>query len=107
MDGAAAITIVNDAGLKKLNIKPRAKVVSLALAGDDPVIMLTGPIPASKTVLTKAPIYQSNDIDIYEVNEAFAPVPLAWAHELKADKEKLNVNGGAMALLTPVRGHRS
>ena len=102
-DGAAAIMIVNDAGLKKLNIKPRAKVVALALAGDDPVIMLTGPIPASKTVLDKANL-SINDMDIYEVNEAFAPVPLAWAHELKADKEKLNVNGGAMALGHPLGG---
>ena len=92
-----------EAALKKLNIKPRAKIVSLALAGDDPVIMLTGPIPASKTVLTKANL-SINDIDIYEVNEAFAPVPLAWAHELKADKEKLNVNGGAMALGHPLGG---
>ena len=102
-DGAAAVMIVNDAGLKKLGINPRAKIVSLALAGDDPVIMLTGPIPASKTVLDKANL-SINDIDIYEVNEAFAPVPLAWAHELKANKEKLNVNGGAMALGHPLGG---
>ena len=102
-DGAAAVMIVNDAGLKKLGIEPRAKIVSLALAGDDPVIMLTGPIPASKSVLEKANLSIS-DIDIYEVNEAFAPVPLAWAHELKADKERLNVNGGAMALGHPLGG---
>ena len=102
-DGAAAIMIVNDAGLEKLGLIPRAKIISLALAGDDPVIMLTGPIPASKTVLEKADL-SINDIDIYEVNEAFAPVPLAWAHELKADKDKLNVNGGAMALGHPLGG---
>ncbi len=102
-DGAAAIMIVNDAGLEKLGLKPRAKIVSLALAGDDPVIMLTGPIPASKTVLEKAEL-SIEDMDLYEVNEAFAPVPLAWAHELKADKEKLNVNGGAMALGHPLGG---
>ena len=102
-DGAAAIMIVNDAGLKKLGIKPRAKIVALALAGDDPVIMLTGPIPASKTVLDKAEL-KIEDMDLYEVNEAFAPVPLAWAHELKADKSKLNVNGGAMALGHPLGG---
>ena len=102
-DGAAAIMIVNDAGLEKLGLKPRAKIVSLALAGDDPVIMLTGPIPASKTVLEKADL-SIEDMDLYEVNEAFAPVPLAWAHELKADKEKLNVNGGAMALGHPLGG---
>ena len=102
-DGAAAVMLVNDAGLKKLGIKPRAKVVALALAGDDPVIMLTGPIPASKNVLEKADM-SIEDIDLYEVNEAFAPVPLAWAKELNADLEKLNVNGGAMALGHPLGG---
>jgi acetyl-CoA acetyltransferase family protein len=102
-DGAAAIMIVNDAGLKKLGIKPRAKIVALALAGDDPVIMLTGPIPASKNVLNRANL-SIDDMDLYEVNEAFAPVPLAWAKELNADESKLNVNGGAMALGHPLGG---
>ena len=102
-DGAAAVMLVNDAGLEKLGIKPRAKVVALALAGDDPVIMLTGPIPASKTVLEKASM-SIEDVDLYEVNEAFAPVPLAWAKELNADLDKLNVNGGAMALGRPLGG---
>ena len=102
-DGAAAVMIVNDAGLEKLGLKPRAKVVALALAGDDPVIMLTGPIPASKNVLEKASM-SIEDIDLYEVNEAFAPVPLAWAKELNADLDKLNVNGGAMALGHPLGG---
>ena len=102
-DGAAAVMLVNDAGLKKLGLKPRAKVVALALAGDDPVIMLTGPIPASKNVLEKASM-SIEDIDLYEVNEAFAPVPLAWAKELNADLDKLNVNGGAMALGHPLGG---
>ena len=102
-DGAAAVMLVNDAGLKKLGLKPRAKVVALALAGDDPVIMLTGPIPASKNVLEKASM-SIEDIDLYEVNEAFAPVPLAWAKELNADLGKLNVNGGAMALGHPLGG---
>ena len=102
-DGAAAIMIVNDAGLKKLGLKPRAKIISLALAGDDPVMMLAGPIPASRTALEKASL-SINDIDLYEVNEAFAPVPLAWAKELEADLDKLNVNGGAMALGHPLGG---
>ena len=102
-DGAAAVMLVNDIGLKKLGLKPRAKVVALALAGDDPVIMLTGPIPASKNVLEKASM-SIEDIDLYEVNEAFAPVPLAWAKELNADLDKLNVNGGAMALGHPLGG---
>ena len=95
--------LVNDAGLKQLGLKPRAKVVALALAGDDPVIMLTGPIPASKNVLEKASM-SIEDIDLYEVNEAFAPGPLAWAKELNADLDKLNVNGGAMALGHPLGG---
>ena len=102
-DGAAAVMLVNDIGLKKLGLKPRAKVVALALAGDDPVIMLTGPIPASKNVLEKASM-SIEEIDLYEVNEAFAPVPLAWAKELNADLDKLNVNGGAMALGHPLGG---
>jgi|TARA_B110000438_G_C15820802_1_gene654371 acetyl-CoA acetyltransferase family protein len=102
-DGAAAIMIVNDAGLQKLGLKPRAKIIALALAGDDPVMMLSGPIPASRTALEKASL-SINDIDLYEVNEAFAPVPLAWAKELEADLEKLNVNGGAMALGHPLGG---
>ena len=102
-DGAAAVMLVNDAGLAKLGLKPRAKVVALALAGDDPVIMLTGPIPASRNVLEKASM-SIEDIDLYEVNEAFAPVPLAWAKELNADLDKLNVNGGAMALGHPLGG---
>ena len=102
-DGAAAVMLDKDAGLEKLGLKPRAKVVALALAGDDPVIMLTGPIPASKTVLDKASM-SIEDIDLYEVNEAFAPVPLAWAKELNADLDKLNVNGGAMALGHPLGG---
>ena len=102
-DGAAAVMIVNDAGLKKLGLKPRAKIISLALAGDDPIMMLSGPIPASRTALEKASL-SINDIDLYEVNEAFAPVPLAWAKELDADLDKLNVNGGAMALGHPLGG---
>ena len=102
-DGAAAVMIVNDAGLKKLGLKPRAKIISLALAGDDPIMMLSGPIPASRTALDKASL-SINDMDLYEVNEAFAPVPLAWAKELDADLDKLNVNGGAMALGHPLGG---
>ena len=69
--------------------------------GDDPIMMLGGPIPASHKVL-KATNLNINDIDLYEVNEAFAPVPLSWAIELKADISKLNVNGGAMALGHPL-----
>ena len=100
-DGAAAIMICNDEGLKKINAAPRAKIKGISVVGDDPVIMLSGPIPASQKVL-KAADLNINDIDLYEVNEAFAPVPLSWAIELKADVAKLNVNGGAMALGHPL-----
>ena len=100
-DGAAAVMVCNDAGLKKIKANPRAEIVSIAVVGDDPVFMLTGPIPASKKALSAANL-SIDDIDLYEVNEAFAPVPLAWAKELKADRKKLNVNGGAMALGHPL-----
>ena len=100
-DGAAAVLICNENGLKKLGLKPRARIVALALAGADPVMMLSGPIPATQNVLKAAKLSLS-DIDLYEVNEAFASVPLAWAKELKADPNKLNVNGGAMALGHPL-----
>ena len=100
-DGAAAVMVCNDAGLKKIQASPRAEIVSISVVGDDPVFMLTGPIPASIQAL-KAANLTIDDMDLYEVNEAFAPVPLAWAEELKADRSKLNVNGGAMALGHPL-----
>ena len=100
-DGAAAVLVCNESGLKKIQANPRAEIVSISVVGDDPVFMLTGPIPASKKALEAANL-SIDDIDLYEVNEAFAPVPLAWAAELHADKEKLNVNGGAMALGHPL-----
>ena len=100
-DGAAAVMVCNDAGLKKIKASPRAEVVSISVVGDDPVFMLTGPIPASFKALESANLL-IEDIDLYEVNEAFAPVPLAWAADLKADRSKLNVNGGAMALGHPL-----
>ena len=100
-DGAAAVMICNDAGLKKIKTDPRARIVAISVVGDDPIMMLGGPIPASHKVL-KAAGLNIDDIDLYEVNEAFAPVPLSWAIELKADKDKLNVNGGAMALGHPL-----
>ena len=100
-DGAAAVMVCNDAGLKKIQANPRAEIVSISVVGDDPVFMLTGPIPASIQVLKTANL-TIDDMDLYEVNEAFAPVPLAWAEDLKADRSKLNVNGGAMALGHPL-----
>ena len=100
-DGAAAVMVCNDAGLKKIKTDPRARIVAISVVGDDPIMMLGGPIPASHKVL-KAAGLNIGDIDLYEVNEAFAPVPLSWAIELKADQDKLNVNGGAMALGHPL-----
>jgi acetyl-CoA C-acetyltransferase len=100
-DGAAAVMVCNDAGLKKIKTDPRARIVAISVVGDDPIMMLGGPIPASHKVLNAAGL-NIDDIDLYEVNEAFAPVPLSWAIELKADKDKLNVNGGAMALGHPL-----
>jgi acetyl-CoA acetyltransferase family protein len=100
-DGAAAVLVANEAGLAALGAAPRARIVAMALAGDDPVIMLTAPIPATAKLLRRAnlPIDQ---VDRYEVNEAFASVPLAWLRDTGADPEKLNVNGGAIALGHPL-----
>ena len=100
-DGAAAIMVCNEAGLKKISSDPMARFVAISVVGDDPVFMLTGPIPATHKVLKVAGL-SINDIDIYEVNEAFAPVPIAWEIEVGAQRDKLNVNGGAMALGHPL-----
>eukprot|EP01083_Nonionella_stella_P027725 76366_1 len=100
-DGAAAILICNENGLRKLGLTPRARFVTLALAGTDPVMMLAGPIPATREALRKAGLL-IDQIDLFEVNEAFASVPLAWAQEVGADLSKLNVNGGAIALGHPL-----
>jgi len=102
-DGASALLICNENGLKRLGLRPRARIHSLALAATDPVIMLEGPVPASKAALAKGCL-KIEDIDLYEVNEAFATVPLAWCKALGADLQKLNVNGGAMALGHPLGG---
>jgi acetyl-CoA C-acetyltransferase/acetyl-CoA acyltransferase len=102
-DGAAAIMVANQHAVLKYNLPVRAKIHSLAVVGSDPVIMLEGPIPASEKVLEKAGL-KIEDIDLYEVNEAFGSVPLAWAKALNADQEKLNVNGGAQALGHPLGG---
>eukprot|EP01064_Diplonema_japonicum_P027544 TRINITY_DN3_c0_g1_i2.p1 TRINITY_DN3_c0_g1~~TRINITY_DN3_c0_g1_i2.p1 ORF type:complete len:406 (+),score=155.13 TRINITY_DN3_c0_g1_i2:70-1287(+) len=96
-DAASAVLVCNEKALAKYGLKPRAKIVTLALAGSDPIVMLEGPIPASQTALAKSGL-TINDMDLYEVNEAFAPVPVAWLKALKGDPAKLNVNGGAIAL---------
>jgi acetyl-CoA C-acetyltransferase/acetyl-CoA acyltransferase len=97
-DGAAAIMVANQEAVGKYNLPVRAKITALAVVGSDPVIMLEGPIPATEKVLKKAGL-SIEEIDLYEVNEAFGSVPLAWAKAVGADLNKLNVNGGAQALV--------
>ena len=100
-DGASAVLIMSEEKAKELGFKIRAKFHSFALAGVDPVTMLTGPIPATQKILAKTGLTM-DDIYLVEINEAFASVPLAWEKELKADMSKVNVNGGAIALGHPL-----
>lgn len=100
-DGAAAVLIMTKEKAKELGLKPRGRIVAQAIVGSEPTIMLTGPIPATRKVLKKAGL-QLKDIDLFEVNEAFAPVVLAWQHETGADMEKVNYSGGAIALGHPL-----
>ncbi len=100
-DGAAALLVMSAEKARALGLRPRARFVATALAGVDPTIMLTGPIPATQRVLGKAGLTLS-DIDRVEINEAFASVVLAWQRELDADMSKVNVNGGAIALGHPL-----
>jgi acetyl-CoA C-acetyltransferase len=100
-DGASGVMVVSEAGLKTLGLDPIARIHHLTLIGGDPVIMLEAPIPATKRALAKAGM-SIDDIDLYEVNEAFASVPVAWLQEIGADPEKINVNGGAIALGHPL-----
>ena len=102
-DGASAVMIANGETCKRLGLKPMAKFVALSVVGSDPVIMLEGPIPATEKVLERAGM-KIGDIDLFEVNEAFGSVPLAWAKATGADLSKLNVNGGAQALGHPLGG---
>ena len=100
-DGASAVLVVSEAALKAHGLTPIARVEALAVTAGDPVIMLMEPIPATRRLLSRAG-RRIDEIDLFEVNEAFAPVPLAWLKELGADPEKLNVNGGAIALGHPL-----
>ncbi len=100
-DGASAVILMSESKMKELNVKPLARIVANAAVGSDPILMLTGPIDVTPKVLAKAGM-KIDDIDIFEVNEAFAPIPLAWAKVMEAPLAKLNVNGGAMALGHPV-----
>ena len=100
-DGASGLLVVSERGLKRIEVAPLARVHQMTVIGEDPVIMLEAPINATRRALARAGM-TIDDIDLYEVNEAFASVPLAWLKELKADPERLNVNGGAIALGHPL-----
>lgn len=100
-DGAAGVLVVSEAALKRHGLTPKARIVNMTVTAGDPVIMLEEPIPATRRALERAGL-SLDQIDLYEVNEAFAPVPLAWVKALGADPAKLNVNGGAIALGHPL-----
>jgi acetyl-CoA C-acetyltransferase len=100
-DGASGVIVVNERGLKTFGLKPLARIHQMTLLGHDPVIMLEAPIPATQVALKKAGL-RIEDIDCFEVNEAFASVPLAWLQTTGADPARLNVHGGAIALGHPL-----
>ena len=102
-DGSAALLMMSDAKAKELGLTPIVRVHTAVLAGTDPVIMLTGPIPATQKALAKSGL-SVDDIGVFEVNEAFATVPLAWQQEIGADWAKVNPNGGAIAMGHPLGG---
>ncbi|TWS22421.1 acetyl-CoA C-acetyltransferase [Tsukamurella sputi] len=101
VDGAALVLVGNEAGGKKAGLTPRGRIVATASTGADPTIMLTGPTPATEKVLAKAGLTK-DDIDVWELNEAFASVVLKWMKDFKLDREQVNVNGGAIALGHPL-----
>ena len=100
-DGAAAVLVASEAAVQRHGLTPRARITALAVTGGDPVFMLTAPIPATEQVLAKAGLLV-DDIDVFEVNEAFAPVLIAWSGDTGASLEKTNPNGGAIALGHPL-----
>ena len=102
-DGAAGLMVVSEKALKMLGLTPLARIHHLSLLGHDPVIMLEAPLPATERALKKAGM-KIDDIDLYEVNEAFAPVPLAWLKAIGADRDRMNATGGAIALGHPLGG---
>ncbi len=101
VDGAAAVVVASEAAAQRLGIRPRARIVTCAVAGSDPVLMLTGPIPSTRKALARAG-WRVEDVDLWEINEAFAPVPIAVAQELGIPLDRINVNGGAIALGHPL-----
>jgi acetyl-CoA acetyltransferase family protein len=100
-DGASALLLMSEEKAKELGLKPRARIVAMTSVGSDPTLMLTGPIAASQKVLKRAGL-TFDDVELFEVNEAFAPVPLAWMAETGVGQDRLNVNGGAIALGHPL-----
>ncbi|MGO3930878.1 acetyl-CoA C-acetyltransferase [Rhodopseudomonas pseudopalustris] len=102
-DGASGVVVVNENGLKQLGVKPLARIHHMTMMGGDPVIMLEAPLPATERALKKAGM-KIDDIDLFEVNEAFASIPTAWLKSTGADPARLNVNGGAIALGHPLGG---
>ena len=102
-DGASGVIVVNENGLKQLGVVPLARVHHISVLGHDPIIMLEAPIPATERALAKTGMH-IDDIDLFEVNEAFASVPMAWLHATEADPARVNVNGGAIALGHPLGG---
>src|SRR6476620_1985599 len=102
-DGASGVMVVNERGLKSLGVKPMARIHHMTMMGHDPVIMLEAPLPATERALKKAGM-KIDDIDLFEVNEAFASIPTAWLKATGADPKRLNVNGGAIALGHPLGG---
>ena len=100
-DGSSAVLVVSEKALKRYNLKPRARVHHMSVLGDDPIMMLTAPIPATRHALKKAGM-KLEDIDLVEINEAFASVVLAWFKEIGYPHDKTNVNGGAIALGHPL-----
>ena len=100
-DGAAAMLIMNERAVAEHGVTPRARIHHMSVWGDDPIMMLSAPIPATQRALSKTGL-QASDIDLVEINEAFAPVPMAWLRETDFEHEQVNVNGGAIALGHPL-----
>ena len=100
-DGASAVLLASERAVKEHKLTPRARIHHVSARAADPVFMLTGPIPATRYALDKTGL-SIDDIDAVEINEAFAPVPMAWLKEIKADPAKVNPNGGAIALGHPL-----
>jgi acetyl-CoA acetyltransferase len=102
-DGAAALLVASEAAVGRLGLTPLARVHTMVVTGSDPVLMLTGPIPATEALLKRSGV-AVGDIGAFEVNEAFASVPLAWLTDIGADPERTNAQGGAIALGHPLGG---